>query len=261
MRLLQESRASKQPTERPPGALRKLAGCASDAQPEAAIHACFEDSMPQSGSFPSSKTNPRIQLSIKRLFDIIAALSLLAVLSPVLVVAAACVRLSSKGPILFKQVRCGWRGRSRFVCLKFRTMFVERGMLIDRQSLSESEQRGILFKIKNDPRITPIGAFLRKTSIDELPQLLNVLKGEMSLVGPRPLVPHMLAPYPEFRKVRAQVRPGIAGLWQISARDQNTSALQMMPYDLEYIQRFSLWMDFRILLKTPAAVLSAKGAH
>jgi exopolysaccharide production protein ExoY len=128
------------------------------------------------------------------------------------------------------------------------------------RAVSQSEQQGLLFKTRNDPRVTRVGALLRKTSIDELPQLLNVVRGEMSVVGPRPLVPHMLDPFPELRRIRSQVRPGITGLWQVSARHLNTSALQMAPYDLEYIKKFSLWLDLRILLKTPAAVLLAKGA-
>lgn len=201
-----------------------------------------------------------MQLVIKRIVDIGAASLLLILLFPILLIAALGVRLSSDGPILFTQERCGWRGR-RFKCLKFRSMFVGQAALVDSQLLGESERRGVLLKMIGDPRVTPVGAILRKTSIDELPQLLNVLRGDMSLVGPRPLVPHMLEPYPEFRRVRAEVRPGITGLWQISARDLNTSALQMMPYDLNYIRNFNLWLDCKILLSTPAVLLLAKGAH
>lgn len=201
-----------------------------------------------------------MQLVIKRIIDIGAALLLLILLFPVLLIAALGVRLSSDGPILFTQERCGWRGR-RFKCLKFRSMFVDQAALVDSQLLGESERQGVLLKMIGDPRVTPVGAILRKTSIDELPQLLNVLRGDMSLVGPRPLVPHMLEPYPEFRTVRAEVRPGITGLWQISARELNTSAMHMMPYDLQYIRNFNLWLDCKILLSTPAVLLLAKGAH
>jgi lipopolysaccharide/colanic/teichoic acid biosynthesis glycosyltransferase len=132
---------------------------------------------------------------------------------------------------------------------------------VDSQALRETEQKGILYKPKRDPRITGVGAFLRKTSIDELPQLFNVLRGDMSLVDPRALVHHMLEPYPALRKVRSQVRPGITCLWQICPRNLNTSALQVMPYDLEYITKFGLWLDLKILATTPAAVISARGAH
>jgi exopolysaccharide production protein ExoY len=201
----------------------------------------------------------RFKLAIKRMLDVTLALLLLIVLSPILIAAAVCVRISSKGPILFKQERWGWR-ENKFICYKFRSMFTDQGE-VDSQALRETEQKGILYKPKRDPRITGVGAFLRKTSIDELPQLFNVLKGDMSLVGPRPLVHHMLEPYPELRKVRSQVRLGITCLWQICARDLNTSALQMMPYDLEYITKFGLWLDLKILATTPAAVISAKGAH
>jgi lipopolysaccharide/colanic/teichoic acid biosynthesis glycosyltransferase len=138
---------------------------------------------------------------------------------------------------------------------------VDQASLVDPSRNRELEARGILFKPKNDPRVTRVGAFLRKTSIDELPQLFNVLAGEMSLVGPRPLMLHMLDPYPELRAARGQMRPGITGLWQISARESNETALQMARYDLGYIRDFSLWVDFKILLRTPATVLFGKGAH
>jgi len=121
-------------------------------------------------------------------------------------------------------------------------------------------QDGTLLKMRHDPRVTPIGRWLRKTSVDELPQLWNVLCGEMSLVGPRPLIPFMLEGDQEFRQVRASVRPGLTGLWQIRDRVNNTSAAVMRPHDLEYIERFSLRLDFLILLRTIPAVLAGKGA-
>lgn len=202
----------------------------------------------------------RIELAIKRAFDIVFSLLLIIVLSPTLLLAAICVRLSSRGPVLFKQERWGWRER-KFVCLKFRSMRVNQVGLIDPQTLSKATQSGVLVKHANDPRVTKAGAFLRKTSIDELPQLFNVLKGDMSFVGPRPLVLHMLDVYPELRKARSQVRPGITCIWQISARHQNSSALLMKSYDLEYIANFSLWLDLKILLRTPAAVLLTGSAY
>jgi lipopolysaccharide/colanic/teichoic acid biosynthesis glycosyltransferase len=202
----------------------------------------------------------KIELAIKRAFDIVFSFLLIILLSPMLLLAAVCVRLSSRGPALFKQERWGWRER-KFVCFKFRSMRVNQVGLIDPQTLSKATQSGVLIKHANDPRVTKVGAFLRKTSIDELPQLFNVLKGDMSFVGPRPLVLHMLDVYPELRKVRSQVRPGITCIWQISARHQNTSALLMKSYDLEYIANFSLWLDLKILLRTPAAVLFTGSAY
>jgi lipopolysaccharide/colanic/teichoic acid biosynthesis glycosyltransferase len=204
------------------------------------------------------RLNP--QLVLKRVFDIVAAFGSILLLSPVLLLAVLAVRLSSRGPALFRQQRWG-RDDHQFQCLKFRTMHVDQDSLVHPSTIRELEARGILFKPKNDPRVTQVGAFLRKTSIDELPQLFNVLAGDMSLVGPRPLMLHMLDPYPELRRVRGQMRPGITGLWQISARESNETALQMAHYDIGYIREFSLWIDLRILWRTPATVLFGKGAH
>jgi lipopolysaccharide/colanic/teichoic acid biosynthesis glycosyltransferase len=200
------------------------------------------------------------QLVLKRAFDAIAAFVLLLLLSPVLLFAALAVRLSSRGPVLFRQKRWGQDDR-QFECWKFRTMHVNQDSLVPPSTIRQLESQGILFKPKNDPRVTRVGAFLRKTSVDELPQLFNVLAGDMSLVGPRPLMLHMLDPYPELRRARGQMRPGITGLWQISARENNETALQMARYDIGYLREFSLWLDLRILLRTPAAVLFGRGAH
>ncbi|MFO1476868.1 MAG: sugar transferase [Verrucomicrobiota bacterium] len=144
-------------------------------------------------------------------------------------------------------------------------MFKFRSMRIDTDpKLAQLQRRaaesGVLVKHVRDPRVTPIGRVLRSTSIDELPQLMNVLRGEMSLVGPRPLLPFMLAPFPAFARARAIVRPGLTGLWQIRERHNNTSALCMLPHDLEYIRRFSLWRDLVILCRTPWVVITQKGA-
>jgi lipopolysaccharide/colanic/teichoic acid biosynthesis glycosyltransferase len=194
------------------------------------------------------------------MFDAVSALVLLVLLTPLLLLAALAVRLSSPGPVLFRQKRWG-RNDSRFDCWKFRTMHVKQDSLVDSSAIRRMESRGILFKPKDDPRVTRLGALLRKTSIDELPQLFNVLTGDMSLVGPRPLMLHMLDPYPELRRARGLVRPGITGIWQVSARENNETALQMAHYDLAYIREFSLWNDLLIFLRTPAAVLFGRGAH
>lgn len=140
-------------------------------------------------------------------------------------------------------------------------MRIDQEVFVDQAAVRQLEAQGILFKPKDDPRVTPIGSFLRRTSLDELPQLFNVLIGDMSLVGPRPLMLHMLDPYPGLRHVRGQMRPGITGTWQISARENNETALQMAHFDLTYIREFSLWNDLRILLRTPAVVLFGKGAY
>lgn len=210
-------------------------------------------------SIPAQETSSlRVQLSIKRLLDILCAVFLLLLLFPVLIVAAVCVRLSSKGPIFYKQERYGWRG-SRFTCLKFRSTLVNYETTVERQQ--HGNRPSIHERPRTHVRFTGLGGWLRRTSIDELPQLLNVLKGEMSLVGPRPLELCLLDPYPEFHAVRDRVRPGITGLWQISARDPHATAFDMMPYDLEYISKVTLWLDFKILLKTPSIVLLGKGAR
>ena len=200
------------------------------------------------------------QLACKRALDLIEALVLILFLSPVLLAAALVVRLSSPGPVLFRQKRWGQSG-SQFICWKFRTMHVKQDHLVDPATLRQLQAQGVLLKPKNDPRVTPVGWFLRKSSIDELPQLFNVVTGKMSLVGPRPLMLHMLEPYPELREVRGRMRPGITGLWQISARECNETALQMAPHDLAYIREFSLWTDLKIIARTPAAVLFGRGAH
>jgi lipopolysaccharide/colanic/teichoic acid biosynthesis glycosyltransferase len=202
----------------------------------------------------------RLQLMLKRILDSACAFFLILLLSPVLVLIAISIRLSSSGPAFFRQKRWG-SDETQFDCWKFRTMYVDQDSRVPAARVRELQEKGILFKPKNDPRVTPLGSFLRKASLDELPQLFNVLGGEMSFVGPRPLMLHMLAPYPELRRARGQMRPGITGLWQVSARESNETALQMARYDLAYIRGFSLWNDLRILLRTPGVVLFRKGAY
>jgi lipopolysaccharide/colanic/teichoic acid biosynthesis glycosyltransferase len=131
----------------------------------------------------------------------------------------------------------------------------------DYKTALESQKNGILHKVKNDSRITWIGKIIRKTSIDELPQLFNVFLGDMSIIGPRPLVPFMLEPYPDFKEIRCMVKPGITGLWQIRDRKNNTSAEYMMSHDVEYIKNINLLLDFKILATTPIVVLKAEGAY
>lgn len=201
----------------------------------------------------------RVQLALKRLVDIVGSFVLIVLLSPVFVLTAVAVRLTSPGPVFYSHERWGLN-QAHFLCLKYRSMRTDQHKIVNLAEVREMEKNGILLKLKRDPRLTPIGSFIRKTSIDELPQLFNVLKGDMSLVGPRPLVLHMMAPYPAIRRVRCMMRPGITGLWQIRERENNTSVLGMMPYDVEYLLKFNLWMDIKILLATLPAVLWGTGA-
>ncbi|MDQ2667965.1 MAG: sugar transferase [Gemmatimonadota bacterium] len=197
----------------------------------------------------------RWQLRVKRGADVVLSLALLVGLSPLLLLTALCIRAESRGAALFFQSRWGRKERV-FRCAKFRSM---------RQHVSDggasAATEGSLLKMRNDPRVTRIGRVIRRTSIDELPQLWNVLRGDMSLVGPRPLVLHMLQAYPDVRALRCRVRPGITGLWQVNARANNTHVADMLPYDTEYLRTVSLGLDLRLLVRTIRSVLSGTGAH
>lgn len=196
-------------------------------------------------------------LFLKRVLDILVSATGLLLLSPLLALLALLVKATSKGPILFSQERVGLHGR-RFRCHKFRTMVVgaER-MQSHLAHLNEAD--GPVFKIRNDPRVTPVGRFLRKFSMDELPQLWNVLVGDMSLVGPRPPIPSEVEKYERWQRRRLSMRPGITCLWQISGRSE-LDFDTWMRLDLQYIDHWSLTLDFVILLKTLPAVLSTRGA-
>jgi exopolysaccharide biosynthesis polyprenyl glycosylphosphotransferase len=195
---------------------------------------------------------------IKRVIDVVGSAILLIFLSPVLLATALAIKLTSKGPSLFVQQRLGLNKR-HFGIYKFRTMVVDaEKKMKDLEHLNEMS--GPVFKIKNDPRITSIGRILRKTSIDELPQLLNVFKGDMSLVGPRPLPIRDYEGFSEdWQRRRFSVRPGITCLWQIGGRS-SISFEKWMELDLQYIDKWSLWLDFQILVKTIPAVLRGSGA-
>ena len=144
--------------------------------------------------------------------------------------------------------------------LKFRTMWVDQSRLVDSHYIASMQAMGILVKMRDDPRITPLGRLLRRTSLDEIPQLFNVLRGDMSLVGPRPLPPFMLNADPELVQERSAVQPGMTGLWQVKARHKNTSVMDMIEFDLKYVREYSLWMDLKILAATIPAVLHSGGA-
>jgi exopolysaccharide biosynthesis polyprenyl glycosylphosphotransferase len=208
--------------------------------------------------------------SIKRCIDIIGSLSALVLLSPLLMVIAALVKLTSKGPVLFKQERVGQYG-IRFTFLKFRSMYFRSDSNIHRAYVKQlisgnqvhegPESRRGVYKIKDDPRITRVGRFLRKTSLDELPQLFNVLAGEMSLVGPRPPIPYEVEAYDIWHRRRfLEVKPGITGLWQVEGRSR-VKFDEMVRLDLKYAKTWSPWLDIKILLRTPGAVLRGDGAY
>ncbi|HEY6036118.1 MAG TPA: sugar transferase [Kofleriaceae bacterium] len=195
----------------------------------------------------------------KRGVDVVGAVLGLVLAAPIMLVIAIVLKLSSRGPIIFAQERCGLAGR-RFRFFKFRTMID--GAEDHRASLSHlNEMTGPVFKIARDPRITRIGAVLRKTSLDELPQLWNVLRGQMSLVGPRPPLPEEVARYDARQFQRLGVVPGITGLWQVSGRSCINDFETWLELDLAYVRRWSLWLDFRILAKTIVVVISARGAQ
>jgi exopolysaccharide biosynthesis polyprenyl glycosylphosphotransferase len=213
------------------------------------------------GDYLRFTTVPRsgAALLAKRALDVAVAALLLAALSPLLLLVAVLVRLTSRGGAVFRQERAGMNGRT-FTLYKFRTMV--QGAEKDRQMLeARNELDGPAFKIKEDPRVTGLGKFLRKTSIDELPQLWNVIKGDMSLVGPRPLPVYEVEKFEPWQRRRMSMRPGITCLWQVSGRSRMVSFSEWMKLDLEYVDRWSLGLDVKILLRTIPAVLAAKGAY
>jgi exopolysaccharide biosynthesis polyprenyl glycosylphosphotransferase len=195
--------------------------------------------------------------AVKRTFDFVVSLVLIVLLSPLLLLIAAAVALSSRGPIIYRSMRPGIGGDS-FACLKFRTMRSGAEQLqADLESLNEAS--GPLFKIRHDPRLTPVGRFLRRYSLDELPQLFNVIAGKMSLVGPRPLPQRDFEQLEEWHKKRYLVLPGLTGLWQVSGRSE-LDFDDLVRLDFLYLERWSVGLDLAILLKTVPAVLSRRGA-
>jgi exopolysaccharide biosynthesis polyprenyl glycosylphosphotransferase len=195
---------------------------------------------------------------LRRLFDIVFSIFCLLLLVPIFIVVAIMIRLDSPGPVLFIQTRVGRNGRL-FPVFKFRSMVSDAEAR--RKALEHAnEASGPLFKIKTDPRITRVGRLLRRSSIDELPQMLNVLRGEMSLVGPRPALPEEVANYSAHERERLTVTPGLTGLWQVSGRS-DLSFDRAMALDLEYVAKRSILFDLIILFRTIPAVLSGRGAY
>jgi lipopolysaccharide/colanic/teichoic acid biosynthesis glycosyltransferase len=223
------------------------------------------------GSDLPAAAEPRARVAprdvFKRLLDLAGSLALLVVFSPVFLAIGALVKLTSRGPVFFRQVRIGDGGRP-FTMLKFRTMQVNADQAIHQQYVTQfitansaaSNTDDAPFKIVNDPRVTPIGRFLRRTSLDELPQFWNVLRGDMSLVGPRPPLPYEVEQYKAWHYRRVlDAKPGITGLWQVKGRSRTTFD-EMVRLDLRYARTYSVWADVKILLATPRAVISGKGA-
>lgn len=209
-----------------------------------------------------------VRAASKRLLDIVGSAACLLLLSPLFLLVSAFVKLTSEGPVFFRQERVGQAGRP-FTMLKFRTMRVDVDERIHQKYVESFIQSGetapqgqnVVFKIVNDPRVTPVGHFLRKSSLDELPQFWNVLKGEMSLVGPRPSLAYEVARYKSWHRRRVlEVKPGITGLWQVTGRSRTTFD-EMVRLDLRYARNHSIVIDVKILLATPWAVISGEGAH
>lgn len=213
------------------------------------------------GSLPmltfSATPHDEIRLLVKRITDIVLAAAALVLLFPIMALIALLIRLTSPGPAIFRQERCGLNGR-RFTFYKFRSMSADAEAR--RAELEHLNQRELVFKIPNDPRLTPLGRWLRKFSIDEWPQLWNVLRGDMSLVGPRPPLPAEVEQYKRWQRRRLRMRPGLTCLWVVNGRD-HVDFESWMKMDMEYIDNWSLALDWKIILRTIPAVIGGRGAH
>jgi len=204
-------------------------------------------------------TTPKNELLLfsRRIFDFVGSIIFIILFSPLFLLITLLIKTDSRGPALYRQIRCGLNGR-KFTFYKFRSM-IEKAEEKKNELSVFNQMNGPVFKMKDDPRITRMGRILRRTSLDELPQLFNVLKGDMSFVGPRPPLPEEVEKYEGWQRRRLSMKPGITGLWQVSGRNQ-IDFDRWMKLDLEYIDNWSLWLDFKILLKTIPVVLSGKGA-
>lgn len=200
-----------------------------------------------------------LYLFIKRMMDICGALAGLIILSPLFILIPILIKLSDpEGPVFFKQIRIGENGKT-FTIYKFRSMVHKAEDLLD-HLLDKNETSGPIFKMKNDPRVTRVGRFLRKTSLDEFPQLVNVLKGEMSLVGPRPPLPREVEKYTDYDRQRLLIKPGCTGLWQVEGRS-SVGFETMVKLDIEYINKRGILLDIKIILKTILVLFHSKDAY
>ncbi len=212
----------------------------------------------QSGAGPLPAYSSQTYCFLKRIFDVSAAFGGLLLLLPLFPFIVLLIKLESKGPVFFKQERVGYRGQL-FGCYKFRSMLVDAEALkLELAHLNEAT--GAAFKIKDDPRITGVGRFLRRSSLDEFPQLFNILKGDMSVIGPRPQIPSEVADYTPEHAQRLLVKPGLTCLWQVSGRS-HLDFLEWMELDREYVQKRSIFFDIKILARTLPAVIERKGAY
>ena len=212
----------------------------------------------------------KFALGIKRSMDVVGSAAAMVLLAPIFGAVSLAIKFTSKGPVLFKQERLGQYGK-KFTVLKFRSMLTDCDARIHEEYVSQfiagqvdgtsQGSRKPVFKIQEDPRVTPVGRFLRRTSLDELPQFWNVLVGDMSLVGPRPPLPYEFKAYDLWHRRRVlEIKPGITGLWQVKGRSR-TRFDEMVRLDLKYARVWSIWLDVKILLQTPGAVLTGEGAH
>ena len=200
----------------------------------------------------------KVYIAIKRVFDCILSALALVVLSPVFLVTAVCIKLEDGGPVFFSQPRMG-KDMKAFNFYKFRSMYVDADKKL-KDLLKDNEQTGHAFKIKNDPRITKVGRFIRKYSIDELPQLVNIIKGDMSIVGPRPILDWQMLECDAYEQQRQIVQPGLTCYWQIQGRS-DIEWEQWVELDLDYIRDMSVWTDIKMIVKTVPAVFSSEGSY
>lgn len=210
--------------------------------------------------------HPSVGSGTKRMMDVTIATVAIIILAPLFVLGSALIRATSRGPAFFRQERVGLGGGT-FTILKFRTMIVDnddsahreivRAQLVGETSVGTSDG---VYKLENDPRVTRVGSWLRRFSLDEVPQLINVLRGEMSIIGPRPALQMEVDLYPPAHMRRLDVLPGLTGLWQVSGRNR-LSMLEMLDLDVRYVEEWSIWLDLKILVGTPAALLRGDGAR
>ena len=207
--------------------------------------------------FENKKRSNNMYEFFKRLMDVICSLTSLIILAPILLLVAVVIKLESKGPVIFAQERVG-KNNKLFKMYKFRSMVVNAEEL-KKKLKNQNERNGPMFKIKNDPRVTPFGRFIRKTSIDELPQLVNILKGEMSIVGPRPSLPDEVKQFEPWMLERLNVKPGLTCYWQVQGRD-NIEFEDWMKLDVKYVKDRNMILDFKLIFKTFFVFLGDKNA-
>ena len=198
-------------------------------------------------------------MALKRVFDIIGGIIGCLITFILFIIFGLTIKIDSPGPVFFKQVRIGKNGR-HFKMYKFRSMYAD-AEKSKKELMQQNEMEGLMFKMEDDPRITRVGKFIRRTSIDEFPQFFNVLKGDMSLVGTRPPTVDEFRNYSNYHKRRLSMKPGITGMWQVSGRSRITDFEEIVRLDCEYIDNWSIWLDVKILFKTIGAVISRKGSE